>query len=64
MVGPGLVKRDPTLPLVQRDQRLAMTPTVAARAFSHSYDVSNTLPLVQAPTLVLHPQQYPPAIAP
>ncbi len=59
MVGPDLVKRDPTFaPWFERAQRLAMTPTVAARAFSHTFDVSSTLPLVQAPTLVWYTEEY------
>ncbi len=40
IVFPDLVKRDPSFgPWFARSQRLAMTPTVAARAFSHIYDV-------------------------
>ena len=58
-VFPDLVKRDPSFgPWFARSQRLAMTPTVAARAFSHMYDLRNTLSLVQVPTLVLHTEEF------
>ena len=56
---PDVVKRDPSFgPWFAKAQRLAMTPTMAARAFSHIPDVRNTLSLVQVPTLVLHRQGF------
>ena len=59
LVFPDLVERDPSFsPWFARNQRVAMTPTVAARAFSHVPDVRNTLSLVQAPTLVLHTEGF------
>jgi pimeloyl-ACP methyl ester carboxylesterase len=56
---PDLVKQDPTFgPWFARSLRLAMTPTMAAREFSHFTDVRNTLSLVHVPTLVLHSEGF------
>ena len=58
-VCPDLVQRDTSFgPWFARSQRLAMTPRVAARAFSHIYDVRNTVSMVQVPTLVLHNEGF------
>lgn len=59
VVCPDLAQRDTAFgPWFARSERLAMTPTVAARAFSHIYDVRNTLSMVQVPTLVLHNEGF------
>ena len=56
---PDLMKRDPSfVRWFARMQRLAMTPTMAAREFSHLTDVRNTLSSVRAPTLVLHNEGF------
>ena len=56
---PDLMKRDPSFGRwFARSQRLAMTPTMAAREFSRLIDVRNTLSSVQAPTLVLHNEGF------
>lgn len=56
---PDLAKRDPSFsPWYARSQRLAMTPTMAAREFLDLTDVRNTLSSVRVPTLVLHREGF------
>jgi class 3 adenylate cyclase len=57
---PDVTRRDPYFgPWFARNQRLSMTPTRAARAFSHIPDVRQVLHLVRVPTLVLHRERFP-----
>jgi class 3 adenylate cyclase len=62
LVNPGLADDAHSVDMLARQARASATPRAAAAQYAYilqSVDVRNVLGLIRAPTLVIHPREYP-----